>query len=832
MSTAVAYGSLTIVDVTDLGEFSVQPMSNLPLSIIYDPDQNVYTPNWASSNLQVTPAIYYAGNPLTLGSTGLTVTWQRQVGVSGATDLTTGETVIDGGILSVTANQFTSSSTLLTYIVTATYREPSSGTLLTAQGQITYSLVRNASAAKTASISGETVFKYDTSQTIVGASSIVLTAVVTGVSISEWQYKNGSDQWVTYPNSGTATTLTVNAADTTFVNDKCVVKLVTSDASTYDIHTITKLRDGAAGSATVSAVLTNDDQMIPYSSAGVGDFSSAVSRIIIYEGGCDVTSTWTIAQSYTNVTATASTTTKANDTVSVTDMDAATGNVLFTCTKSGYNSITKTFSVVKVQSGADGTTPTIYSVEADALALNKDIHDTFTPGNVTFTAYSQTGGDTKSPYSGRFRIFENITLAEYDAASPKPTPNYSSGADESSHTYTPSTSATSILCMLFKSGAFTTRVDSQLAVVTSDGQTGGTGATGPAGESAINVILGNYADVLTCTNDNKLMANQTVTIPFAAYEGTSKVPCTVTSVQLLGKTPTITNATASADGSISWALTSGTSVANASGTLSLTFTVTSSKGNKTVIESYSWSRNTAAKNGENAILLQIYTPNGSNIVSDTVTSVTLQSMLTDGSTDVTSSATAWQWAKFQNGSYNNISGATSSSYVVTGSTVESYASFRCTATYQNKPYYAYFSVFDKTDPIQVSVISTVGTQLVNGAGAGAVYAKVTRNGAEIDVIKSERFLTSNPTSATSGDYYYKIDTANKQVVLMKYTTSWAEASASEAAYTGTYSWSFRDKDGNTVTSVNGNALPTSGKIIYIDGDLVDGKLVADVQVTI
>lgn len=39
-TTAIAYGSISIVDITDVGEFSANMTSNLPLSVIYNPDQN------------------------------------------------------------------------------------------------------------------------------------------------------------------------------------------------------------------------------------------------------------------------------------------------------------------------------------------------------------------------------------------------------------------------------------------------------------------------------------------------------------------------------------------------------------------------------------------------------------------------------------------------------------------------------------------------------------------------------------------------------------------------------------------------------------------------
>ena len=811
MAAITPYGSITIVDISDVGELSVQPMSNLPLSVVYTPDDNTFTPNWGTNNLTITPIVYYSGTQLALGTTGLTITWQRQYGAGNWEPITSGETIIDNGKLSVTQNKFSSTSTSLTYIVTAQYQDAASGNTLTAQGQITFTLVKNGSISSDVVITGDSVFKYGTDQQITGATSITLTATTTNCLVTQWQYRNAQGNWIQYPNSGTTATLTVNATDATFVNDKCLVKVITDDNEVFDIHTITKLRDGAAGAGTVSGVLTNDDQMIPFDKEGHGDYSAAVSQVIIYEGGVDVTSGWTISQSKsTGVTIQTSTTSVANDTVAVTNMTVASGTVTFTCQKSGYADIIKTCSVVRVDAGQDGDTPTVYSLSADSLALNRSAGGTLNPANVTFSAYSQTG-DAKTSYAGRFKIFENISLAEYDAAATKPSDVYHSTNDESSVTYTPSASATSVLCMLFASGGTTSRLDSQQVVVTNDGQ------------SPIHIVLGNYADVLTCTNANTLRADQTVRIPFGAYKGTTRIAASVASVNLLGVTPTKSDATASGDGYIQWVLPAGTSVANASGTLTLTFTI----GAITITEIYSWSRNTAAADGENAVLLQVFTPNGTNVFDESTASITMQATLLDGSTDGTSAVTTWTWAKFANGSYTPVTGATSS-LTVTRDTVDSYASYRCTATYGGKNYVAYFSLFDKSDPLQITVFSSLGTQIVNGKGVGALYVKVVRNGVEIDPIKSERFLTANPATATAGDYYYKLDATNKTVTLMKYTTQWVVASDT---YTGTYTWSWRDGDGDIITS---DSLPTDGKVIYIDDSYITAgeKIIADVQVNI
>ena len=43
------------------------------------------------------------------------------------------------------------------------------------------------------------MFKYDSDSALVGATQATLTGQVQGVTISKWQYKNGSGNWVDYP---------------------------------------------------------------------------------------------------------------------------------------------------------------------------------------------------------------------------------------------------------------------------------------------------------------------------------------------------------------------------------------------------------------------------------------------------------------------------------------------------------------------------------------------------------------------------------------------------------------------------------------------------------
>ena len=847
-TTTVSYGSITLTDITDVSELSVYPKGNLPQSIIYSPDQNSFTPNWGSNNLILSPSIWYGGEQLSTSDNNVTVTWSRREGIGAVTALTTGETISDGtmevggetipkGTLVVNQNKFTENSTMITYIVAVSYQEPTLSQALTAQGEITFTMTKQASSVKSATITGESVFKYNGDGTIKGASTITLNGRVTGsgVNISAWQYQQSNGSWATYPNSGTSPTLTVNESHSVFTNDKCVIKLVTTNNDIYDYHTITKLRDGAAGTDTISAVLTNEDQMIPVNSSGVADYSDAVSRIIIYESGEDVTSQWSINVSYdsNNLTVNTSTTTVANDTVAITNMVGSTGTINFTAAKNGHDPILKQFSVIKIESGADGQSPIIYSLEPSTLALNKTIGNTptFTPASVRFYSY-QTQNQTKTIYKGRFKIYENVLAKDITSSTEA---KYTSSSDENDgyHDYTPVTgkNCTSIVCVLFESGGTSKQLDIQTIAVTTDGQTGGKGDKGDDGTDALNIIVGNSYDGIPVDGDGKVASTYTILIPFAGYQGTAKVATTVVNPPtLFGITPTVTNATTSADGSIQYVITAGTTITNDNGVITFTFRFT--EANKTVTYDYSWGKARQGKdgtNGINAVILQLGTPNGGNIIENGTGTVTIEAALIDGATDVTNSAT-YIWKKFENGAYSTISGQTTKTLTVTSSMVDGYASFQCIAHYNNIDYIQYMSVLDKQDPHQTTILSSIGNQLRNGNGVGALYALVYRKGQELDPIKSERFVETLPTTGNkNGDYCYLLDSTAKTVTLYKYTTQWNVATDT---YIGTYNWYYRDKDGNTITTGTPSAGGVGAKVIYIDGDLVDKKLTIDVKVTI
>lgn len=263
----------TFVDLTEQKKLSSYLTSNLPTVQVKDPDTNVLNPDWKTTNLKISPVIYLDQTSLTPGVTvGLSVTWKRKDGSSNETALDTNENVDENGVLTISENNLTtSSSKMITYTCYISYYDSDTLQDINIKTEMSFALIQNASNAKTASIDGEQVFKYDENSTLVGPSQILLTANVQGVNISNWQYKNSSGSFVDYPTTSdnssiTNKTLIVKPTHDVFNNNTATIKLVTDDTNVCDYITITKIYDGIQGQPGVgglTVILCNEAETIP-----------------------------------------------------------------------------------------------------------------------------------------------------------------------------------------------------------------------------------------------------------------------------------------------------------------------------------------------------------------------------------------------------------------------------------------------------------------------------------------------------------------------------------------------------------------------------------------
>lgn len=827
MANAKAYGSITIVDISDLGTLSIYPESNQPTSVIYDPNQNngIYNPDWSANNLILTPVIYYGGSQLDAKNINVTVSWQRKVGSDPTlTDITTtlntkGEQVNASKQLVVNKNVLTTNSAIITYICKVQYKEPESKTILNAQGQITFSLIAQPTNIKSCQIIGESVFLYGSDQNLKGTEEITLTAKLTNCSIQNWQYKNSSDSWITITGQ-TSSTITIKHDATYFNNDVATIRLNTDVDSVYDIHTITKIRDGAPGEGVLSVTLTNEDMYIPCDAQGnpvAEAFTEAKTTVIVYSGNDDVTTD--TGTSY-NVTANGATGTwnENTHTYTVTSLSATTATINFKVTYDG-KTVTKTFYLTKLKAGTDGVTPELIQLELSTVTVKKTQGNDYSPSSFTAKAYKIIG-DTKTAYSGRFKIYYNNNTS----------PSITSLNDEDTKTITPSdnSSVTSYKIELYAKGGTTTLRDTQTVTVISDGDKGDTG------DGGLSFVLGNQSDTIPCDSSGKTLAAYTITIPFTAYKGINRVACTA-SVSSTGsdfEMPTITSATTSANGTITIKVKSGKDIGNGANTG--TFNITLTAEGVTSTHTYTWTKSKQGSNGAAAILLRTYAPNG-NVINNGENDVALTAILTKGTSTVTSGLT-YKWSVFEGTTYTEItssdtkgghSGYTTATLTVPKNAVHSYAAYKVEVSYSGKTYTDYITVQDKTDPLQVEIFSTLGDKITNSVGVGCIYARVYQNGEELDPLQNLKVSESAPSSAVSGDVWVQIDSANTRLLYKEYNGSAWQAFTPKYADC-TYNWTFGNYNG-IATSFNG-ARSSDAKFLYVQGSYINKKTQFNLEV--
>jgi hypothetical protein len=869
MASAKAWGTITIVDTTDIGQFSVTPSSNRATTVIYTPDNNTYTPNWADSsgNVTITPVVYYGGtqlNPGIAAASNPKVTWTYKTNdATSFTTLPSWATAQSDGTLKLTGNPFTSSNiSSVTFKCTANYNEPATNLPLTAAGEITYSVVRQAASVPYVRITGENVFKYNTSQTLVGAESITLTATYGHCTISKWQYKNGNS-WTDIANTAGSATLEINAKSTThaayFKNDVATFRVVTSVDGLIDVHVITKIHDGAAGQSTLAAILTNEDQMIPADETGAPvdtAFTDAYTQLTIFRGSVDETSQWEITISApTDIQYQKSTDgTNWDDSsiqglhynhVRITGMATglSVGSVTFTAKKTGETDIVKKFTLTKVKTGADGADAVTYILEASNQVVrgNADTTDyTVLSGSIKIYAYKRTGAGDRVAYATRYAVFKPDGTQFYPASGTSSLPT--SGAEFAyGGSILPKVLEYGYAVVKIFAGAATSSavLDTLTLTAVRNGAQGVKGEDGTPGTSPISVVLGNYSDVLSCGVDDKILptSSQTViNIPFTAYEGINRVACSVTAGDLhynsasTKATKNTQGATASSDGYVKYTIPAGGKLVDAiaNQTVTLTFTVTKSDGNTAqFVAYYTLGRSQTGDTGASVYYGYIETPQG-DVITNKENSVTLEAHLHYGASE--RSDTYFQWAKYGTDGYELIGDKTTTkTLTVNPSDVNGSVSYRCQMYYTSGTlrYTAYVTVRDKTDPIQAEILSTAGDKFVNGIAEGAMYVKVYRNGVEIDPLPTEIISKTAPASPSANDMYFKIDTATNSVKLMKYVSNaWAEQTYTPTA---SYTWSYLDKDGE---ETHPSGMATSGKIVYVDGDFVNTKLTAFCEVEV
>jgi hypothetical protein len=206
--------------------------------------------------------------------------------------------------------------------------------------------------------------------------------------------------------------------------------------------TVTRAKDGLSP---VNIYLSQAAIAIPANADGSSpDFTNASTTVSIFEGGTDVSSSWSVSASpSTGITGTLST-----RTYTLTGMTVDTGYVEFTASRSGYTNLVIRLAVSKAKKGTDGTNGLSATMTLDAVTLMSYADGTvisFTPAagriyvysggtDVTSSAtLSATATDctgtvntaTDTPVSGQPKGYYRVTAMSADTATLKIDATYS-----------------------------------------------------------------------------------------------------------------------------------------------------------------------------------------------------------------------------------------------------------------------------------------------------------------------------------------------------------------------------------------------------------------------
>lgn len=393
----------TFVDITDQRKLSAYLTSNLPKTQVENPNvlPHTYEPTWTGTGLKLTPVVFLDQTPVALGSSGLTITWKRKDGTGAEAALTSGETV-SNGVLTVNQNKLSASTSgMITYICYISYYDSETKNTVNITADMTYTLVRNAENARLADVTSDVyAFKYNTSGSLVGAAQATLTAQVQGVEILGWQYRKSDGTWADYPTTSdnaniTSATLIVKPTHAVFFNDVAAIKLLTDDDDVYDIITITRMRDGAAGNG-ISSI--TEYYLVTSASSGVTTSTSGWSTT-----PKTTTTTNKYLWNYRKITYTNGTST--NTTPAIISTHGATG-----AAGNGINSITQYYLASASASGVTVETEGWSTTPQSTTTTNKYLWNyakiAYTNGSSTNTtpAIIGTHGATGATGSGGLSV--------------------------------------------------------------------------------------------------------------------------------------------------------------------------------------------------------------------------------------------------------------------------------------------------------------------------------------------------------------------------------------------------------------------------------------------
>ena len=220
--------------------------------------------------------------------------------------------------------------------------------------------------------------------------------------------------------------------------------------------------------------------------------------------------------------------------------------------------------------------------------------------------------------------------------------------------------------------------------------------------------------------------------------------------------------------------------------------------------------------GKSSVSGYIWGPQGNIIKNNETSTLPLEAVVFNGSSNVTSSST-FRWVKVSSSEGEvNLPNNTKSTISINASDIPNLLVVKCYMTYNGTTIQDTIVLEDRIDPIQATVFSTAGDTFKNGQGETHLIARTIRNGEEIDSVS---VVQSKPSSGGTGEIIY-LTTDNKYY---KWSgTAWVEIAIPEAGVNADskfkYTWYKYNEIGVQVSGWSRN-----GKVIRVQSSEITQK---------
>ena len=124
-SQTIRSSSVTFLDTTDDRKLEVYIASTLPTTQIFNANNNTYTPDWSTTNLQLNADVFLDSKEIT-SDTQASIIWYEKIGTGAKTQIGTGASLI------ISTNKMAGNVSIITYICETEYQD------ITARNQITF----------------------------------------------------------------------------------------------------------------------------------------------------------------------------------------------------------------------------------------------------------------------------------------------------------------------------------------------------------------------------------------------------------------------------------------------------------------------------------------------------------------------------------------------------------------------------------------------------------------------------------------------------------------------------------------------------------------------